>query len=286
MNINWFPGHMTKSMRMIESEIKAVDVVIYVLDARAPYSCLNPEFKRIVKGRPVIYVLNKSDLGDAVLIKEWVRALTTETSTAVSSVGTVSGSAASVSAAAKKFCADKLKKYARKGVNASVRAMVIGVPNCGKSTIINCLSRSGKTVTGNRPGVTRGKQWVRVSDNFEVLDTPGTLYPKLSDQAVAKRLAFIGSIRDEIPDSEELATALIRELAELDSKLIDRRYNIEMQDDLTTVLEKIALSKGMLLKGGMPDLSRTASMVIDDFRKGRLGKITLEKASEYDLSII
>ncbi len=283
MNINWFPGHMSKSMRMMSDDIKLVDAVIYVLDARAPYSCLNPEFEKLVSGKPVIYVLNKADLGDEIKITRWKEKLFGERRIAVTAVGTTSGSTGAISFAAKKLCGSKLEKYKSKGVKTTIRAMVIGVPNCGKSTIINCLCRSSKTVTGNKPGVTRGKQWVRVNDYFEVLDTPGTLYPKLTDQNVAKRLAFIGSIRDEVVDTFELAMALVEEIRLVDKALLESRYNVDTDLSGEEFLKAAARRRGYIIKGGEIDMERMASALLDDFRKGRLGKITLESADEYNI---
>ena len=283
MNINWFPGHMSKSMRMMSDDIKLVDAVIYVLDARAPYSCLNPEFEKLVSGKPVIYVLNKADLGDEIKITRWKEKLFGERRIAVTAVGTTSGSTGAISFAAKKLCGSKLEKYKSKGVKTTIRAMVIGVPNCRKSTIINCLCRSSKTVTGNKPGVTRGKQWVRVNDYFEVLDTPGTLYPKLTDQNVAKRLAFIGSIRDEVVDTFELAMALVEEIRLVDKALLELRYNVDTDLSGEEFLKAAARRRGYIIKGGEIDMERMASALLDDFRKGRLGKITLESADEYNI---
>ena len=286
MNINWFPGHMSKSIRMIEADIKLVDLAIYVLDARAPYSCLNPEFDRLIGSKPVIYVLNKADLGLKSRLDDWTDKLSSSRTVAVTTVGTASGSANAIVVSAKKLCGAKLEKYLNKGVKTTIRAMVIGVPNCGKSTIINCLCRSAKTVTGNRPGVTRGKQWVRVNEYFEVLDTPGTLYPKLSDQKVARRLAYIGSIRDEVVDTTELAMEFMRELKEYDPTIIERRYKADTSLEGEALLEAAARARGLMLKGGVPDTERMAVAVLDDFRKGRLGKITLENVNDFDIGNI
>lgn len=286
MNINWFPGHMTKSMRMIESSVKSVDFIIYVLDSRAPYSCLNPDFEKFVANKPVVYALNKADLGLKSRVDEWLKSLSGKNRIAVTTVSTASGSASAIITAASRLCGEKLERYRKKGVKQTIRGMILGVPNCGKSTLINCLCNSGKTVTGNRAGVTRGKQWVRVNDYLELLDTPGTLYPKLVNQTVARRLAFIGSIRDEVTDTTELALELIEELKAYDESVIETRYKISSDSDANTILESAAHSRGCLLKGGVPDIDRMAVALLDDFRKGRLGKITLEKAEDYDLGTV
>ena len=180
MQINWYPGHMTKSIRMMEENIKLVDAVIYVLDARAPKSCMNPNFDKFIEKLPVVFVLNKADLASEQSVAKWKKRLTGENREAVSVNSTVSKTSASVVALLKKLCANKINKFAQKGVKATVRVMIMGVPNTGKSTLTNNLCGKAKAITGNKAGVTRGKQWVKVSDTIEVMDTPGTLYPKLS----------------------------------------------------------------------------------------------------------
>lgn len=280
MQIHWYPGHMTKSMRLIEANLKLVDLVLYVLDARAPLSCINPQFDALIGKRPVIYVLNKADLGDKDTIEGFKKILSSDRTAALTTNATASGSAQAIVALAKKMCAAKLEKFRLRGVKTSVKAMVIGVPNCGKSTIVNNLCGYAKTVTGNRAGVTRGKQWVRVNDYFEVLDTPGTLYPKLYDQRAARRLAFIGSIRDEVLDTVELGQELIAELETAYPRALTARYPGLRSG--AAALEDVGRARGFIVKGGEVDVLRAATAVIDDFRKGRLGGITLDKAEEYD----
>lgn len=276
--INWYPGHMTKSIRMIEDNIKLIDVLIYVLDARAPKSCINPDFVKYVSRLPVVYVLNKSDLADDVQTAAWKKKLGGERSVALSSVGTVSGSSAQVLAEIKRLCGAKIEKYAAKGVKTTIKAMVIGVPNTGKSTLINNLIGKGKAITGNKAGVTRGKQWFRVNEYVEVLDTPGTLYPKLSSQKIARHLAYIGSIKDEVVDVNELACNFIKEAYVIKPSVITDRYGFVPSESDDDNLEQVAKSRGFILKGGVCDIDRAAVAVIDDFRKGRMGKITLDEA--------
>lgn len=276
--INWYPGHMTKSIRMIEENIKLIDVLIYVLDARAPKSCINPDFARYIEKLPVVYVLNKCDLADSAETEKWSKLLCGDRSEAIMVNSTVSKSTASVLAIIKKLCGGKIQKYAAKNINTTIKAMVIGVPNTGKSTLINNLLGKAKAITGNRPGVTRGKQWFRVGEYIEVLDTPGTLYPKLNDQVSARHLAYLGSIKDEVVDTFELSVQLLSELAMLKPDAISSRYGFVPSESGEKDLEEVARSRSFLLKGGAPDTERASVALIDDFRKGRLGRITLDKA--------
>ncbi len=276
--INWYPGHMTKSIRMIEENIRLIDVLIYVLDARAPKSCINPDFARYIEKLPVVYVLNKCDLADSAETEKWSKLLCGDRSEAITVNSTVSKSTASVLAIIKKLCGGKIQKYAAKNIKTTIKAMVIGVPNTGKSTLINNLLGKAKAITGNRPGVTRGKQWFRVGEYIEVLDTPGTLYPKLNDQVSARHLAYLGSIKDEVVDTFELSVQLLSELAMLKPDAISSRYGFIPSESGEKDLEEVARSRSFLLKGGAPDTERASVALIDDFRKGRLGRITLDKA--------
>lgn len=280
MILSWFPGHMAKSMRMIEDNLRLVDLIFYVLDARAPVSCLNPQFDALCGNKPVVYILNKTDLADKDATARFVRLLASGKNAALALNATASGASAALAAEAKRLCGDKTERLKAKGVRSSVKAMVIGVPNCGKSTLINNLAGKAKTVTGNRAGVTRGKQWVRVNDYFEVLDTPGTLYPKFKDERAAYNLAFIGSIRDEVLDAGELAHKLIETLNGLSPEILRTRYG---GDGTVDGLDRVARARGFIMKGGETDPDRAAVAVIDDFRKGRLGRITLDAVMEEGL---
>ena len=263
---------------MIEENIKLIDVLIYVLDARAPKSCINPDFARYIEKLPVVYVLNKCDLADSAETEKWSKLLCGDRSEAITVNSTVSKSTASVLAIIKKLCGGKIQKYAAKNIKTTIKAMVIGVPNTGKSTLINNLLGKAKAITGNRPGVTRGKQWFRVGEYIEVLDTPGTLYPKLNDQVSARHLAYLGSIKDEVVDTFELSVQLLSELAMLKPDAISSRYGFIPSESGEKDLEEVARSRSFLLKGGAPDTERASVALIDDFRKGRLGRITLDKA--------
>ncbi len=278
MKINWFPGHMTKALRTMEKEIKTIDFVIYVLDARAPKSSVNPKFQELIGGKPIIYVLNKIDLADDKVTDEFRKFFTNKNSTCLALNCTQSGIISKIDSAAKTLCAGKIEKYRAKGLTAILRCMVLGVPNSGKSTLVNNLCGVGRAVTGNKPGVTKGKQWVRVTPTFEVLDTPGTLWPSFSEEWQGENLALVGSIRDEVFDVGELALVLIEKLQKLYPNALSLRYNVDTQDKTALeIYEDIAAAKKFMLRGGEVDYERTAKTIVDDFRKTRLGKITLER---------
>lgn len=268
---------MAKSLRMMEESVKLVDIIFYVVDARAPKSCINPAFEPIIKGKKIVFVLNKADLVSENDLAFWVSELKKEGDEAIALVGTSAKSTLVLSSIAKRLCKDKLDRFEGKGIKATIRAMVIGVPNSGKSTLINSLCKKASALTGNKAGVTRGKQWVRINDYFEVLDTPGTLYRKLSDEKAALRLAYIGSIKDEVVDKNELALCLIGELISIDPNIVKNKYKVQLCDDKLLIMSDIARSRGHILKGNEPDIDRTSVALIDDFRKGRLGKICLDR---------
>lgn len=278
MKINWFPGHMTKALRTMHLEVKNIDVVIYMLDSRAPLACLNPEFDKLITNKPVLFVLNKADMADKSkfsLVKENIQKIFKNNFQIIESNSTASGISKMVLSKLKILSAEKIKKNTAKGLNSFIKAMVIGVPNSGKSTFVNNLCGKGKTLTGNKPGVTKGKQWVHISSNIQVLDTPGTLYPDLSDEQTAEYLAYIGSISDNVIDINELVLIFIEALERQYPNTLKNRYNIELNGSAIEKIKQIALSKKMLIKGGEIDYDRTCVMILDDFRKRRLGNITL-----------
>ena len=279
MDINWFPGHMTKSLRNMESAVKFADVIIYVLDARAPASCLNPAFEKLIGGKGVVYCLNKADTVERSDLKKWEEFFKGDNRAVLALDATATNSAASLAAAVKRLGESKLSAAAKKGIRATLRAMVMGVPNTGKSTIINNLCGAYKAKTGNRAGVTRGEQWVKIGNYFEVLDTPGTLYPKLDAHEVALHLAFIGSIRDEVLDRYELAREFIGEINRLYPGLAAARYATP-NNNAETIIDTVARQRGFLLKGGEYDRQKAAIAVIDDFRKGKLGKLMLDRCGQ------
>ena len=275
MRIQWFPGHMTKAIRMMEDNLRLVDALIYVIDARAVSSCINPLFSKLLNGKRVLYVFNKCDLVEAADLKLWCDGFKRQGKSYVKAVGT-SGDCSQIVAGLKAVMADKLEKYAKKGANISVRAMVVGVPNSGKSTIINAMIKKSKAVTGDRPGVTRGKQWLSV-DGIDFLDTPGTLWGKFENQIVAHHLAYIGSIKDDVLDTFELACDFVDELKQISPESLKGRYKLDSLDgEAYEIVENIARARGFKLRDNELDLFRAGRTLIDDFRKGRLGKIMLE----------
>lgn len=274
--INWFPGHMQKALRMMEAEAKNVDALIYVLDSRAPFACLNPEFVRIIGSKPILYVLNKIDLADEKKIKEIKTKLPGENKLVIELNSTASGAIGLVTSSLNALCKATIEKYKNKGVNYFVRAMVLGVPNCGKSTLVNNLCGSKKAITGNKPGVTKGKQWVKLSNNIEILDTPGTLWPNLIDEGEARKLAFIGSIKDDVVEAEQLSFFLLEALLKTYPKELEERFSVQVENKTPLeIMEEIAERRKYVVRGGEIDYERTAKAILDDFRKGRIGKITL-----------
>lgn len=282
MIIQWFPGHMTKALRMMEKEIKIVDVIIYVLDARAPYSCVNPKLNSIIGDKSIIYVLNKCDMADPTITKEWQTYFSNIGHTCIMLNSTESGTAKKVETAIRNALSTKIEKLKSKGINFIMRAMVLGVPNSGKSTLINNLCGVSKAITGDRPGVTKGKQWVKIASGIEILDTPGTLWPAFDNNIVAHHLAYIGSIKEEVLDIPSLSLDFIEEMCSINPSILTARYNItiETDDEPVMILENICKSRGYLLKRNELDYDRGAFALINDFKSNRLGKISLEKVSD------
>ena len=273
---------MTKAIRMMEENLRLVDALVYVIDSRAVYSSDNPLFDKLLRGKRVLYVFNKCDLVEERDLALWCERFREEGKTYVRSVGT-SGDCSAIVAGLKKIAADKLSRFGERGANVAVRAMVVGVPNSGKSTVINAMCKRAGAVTGDRPGVTRGKQLMSI-DGVDLLDTPGTLWGKFEEESVALHLAYIGSIRDEVLDAGELAFSFLDEVRLAYGEELKARYALtEIPDDTLALFEGIALSRGFKVKGGEPDYERTAKTILDDFRKGRLGKIMLEKPKNHGL---
>ena len=279
MKINWFPGHMNSAFKEMEKEYANIDLILYVLDSRAPFSCLNPEFEKFAKKRPVIYILSKSDLAEENETNFWQNYFSKkENSTCIAINSTVSGSANKIKSLMKSMLSKKVEWNNRKGLNIPFRVMVIGVPNCGKSTLINNFAGKGKTVTGDKPGVTRGKQWIMIDDNINLLDTPGVLWPNLENEKFDERLAYIGSIKSQVVNIEELALEFIKDMSLKDENILKNRYQIEVKNKLPLqIYEEICKKRGFIARGGEVDYERGANGIFDDFRKGKLGRITLDE---------
>ena len=276
--IHWFPGHMAKALRDMADEVKNVDMVIYILDARAPISCVNPEFIAIIGNKPILYVLNKSDLVQKAELAPFYARFKKDNTEVIELNSTESGAIKKIEPIMTRLCKDKLEKFKQKGFKINLRAMVLGVPNSGKSTLINNLCGVKKAITGDKAGVTRGKQWLALKNGFEVLDTPGTLWPNITNEQIAQNLAFLGSVRNEVVDMGELAIDLLKFLKKHHFKSLQDKYNI-IDNKLSPIemLDHIAIEKHYLLKGAEPDYDRTCFAIVDDFRKGKLGKIMLDK---------
>lgn len=278
--IQWYPGHMTKTKRRIEKDLKLVDAVAEIIDARIPISSRNPDIARLTAGKPRIVLLNKCDMADRRATAKWVEYLSGENIRAVP-VDCKSGRGADrFVPVLRELLSDRIESYRAKGmVNPSMRVMIVGIPNVGKSTFINRIAKKTKAVSADRPGVTRGNQWFTVSKGFEMLDTPGVLWPKFDDQTVGEHLAFTGAIKSDVMDTELLANRLLDELRRLNTPEFSERYRLS-QEDLALpgheLLEKIALNRGMLISGGEADTERAAYTVLDEFRSAKLGRITLE----------
>ena len=275
-HLQWFPGHMTAAMRMMEENLKAVDGVMIVLDARAPRASLNAKLDKLFVNKKVLYVLNKTDLVEVSDLKRTISEFQKE---GRETVGISAMDKRAISMLYTRIFAllkDKLDNYKAKGIFRPIRIMVAGIPNTGKSTIINALSGGKKAITGDKAGVTKGKQWIRLND-LELLDTPGTMPPAFENQTLAKHLAYIGSMNDANIDFGDLAFELLVELKEKYPNLLKDKYSIEDLDVETLELfNQICVRRGFLMRGGEYDYDRCAKAIIDDFRKGRIGKIILD----------
>lgn len=277
MKIEWYPGHMTRAKRMMQENIRIVDVVIELVDARLPFSSKNPDIDKLAEGKARLLIINRKDMADEAVTKRWEEYYR-RNGLAVLSVDSRSGAGVrKVTGMVQEACREKIQRDRKRGiVNRPLRAMVVGIPNVGKSTFINRLIGRNSAATGNKPGVTRGKQWIRLSRTIELLDTPGILWPKFEDQAIGLRLAVSGSISDDILDKTELALFLIGYLKENYPGILEKRYGIETGGTSVQVLEKTALARKCLGSGGAPDLDRMAARMVDEFRTMKLGRISLE----------
>ena len=281
MNYQWYPGHMTKARRMMQEDIKLIDLIIELVDARIPLSSRNPDIDDLGKNKARLILLNKSDLADDRYNEEWKDYFQSR-GFLVLKVNSQRGTGLkAVNGAVLEACREKIERDRRRGIkNRPVRAMVVGIPNVGKSTFINSFAGRACTKTGNKPGVTKGKQWIRLNKSVELLDTPGILWPKFEDQEVGRRLAFIGSMNDEILLKGELACDLIKVLRQLYPDALSSRYDIELRGEEPEILKEIARSRKCYSKGESLDMEKASAILLEDFRSGRLGRITLEQPDE------
>ena len=289
MNYQWYPGHMTKAIRMMQENIKLIDIIIELTDARIPESGRNPDIDELGKNKFRVVVLNKADLADPKATAMWCEYYQSRGISVIQMNSRTGNEAGKVKDLVQKACAEKIERDKKRGiVSRPIRAMVAGIPNVGKSTFINKLSGRASAKTGNKPGVTKGKQWISLGKNMQLLDTPGILWPKFESQEVGIALALIGSMNDENLDITELACELIKILRQYYRDAINEKYNIteealrefeneEYATPLSAVLSAIASNRKLLKQGAKPDIDRASALLLDDFRNGRLGKITLER---------
>lgn len=279
MAINWFPGHMVKTKREIQNNLKLVDAVIEIRDARIPKSSKNPDIDTLCAGKPRVILLNKSDLTDPKVTKAWKESLTND-ETIVLEVNALKGEGLNaIKPALLKLLKEKHDRLKAKGLaKITTRAMVVGIPNVGKSTFINKMAKNNIAKTGDRPGVTKNKQWIKTKLGIELMDTPGVLWPKFEDEIVGLNLAFTGAIKDEIMDTEELALKLVERLQETNPEELMTRYKLtELQENPLDNLDAIARKRGAIMSGNQIDYNRIAGIILDEFRGGKIGKISLEK---------
>lgn len=285
MNVQWYPGHMTKTKRMMIENISLVDIVIELVDARIPYSSKNPDIDDLAKNKYRIILLNKCDLAEqkaTVLWEQYYKQKGFE----VIQVNSIKGTGMTeVTNVARKLMKEKIERQRARGrLFVPIRSMIVGIPNVGKSTFINKYVGKTTAKTGDKPGVTRGKQWIKLKKDFELLDTPGILWPKFDDKEVGLKLAFTGAVNDDILDLVTLATELINYLLLRHSELLQNRYQITFDtiEEPHIILEKIAIARGFKQKGGEPDIDRASKILLDEYRGGKLGNITLELPEELE----
>ena len=283
MNIQWYPGHMTKTRRMIQEQIRNMDAVCEILDARIPISSRNPDVDELAAGKPRLVVLNRADQADPALTRQWAAWFRAKGYAVLESNAKEGAGTGKFAGAVRELLADKLKAYAEKGQSGRVlRVMILGIPNVGKSTFINKVAGRKTAKAEDRPGVTRGKQWIAVDRQLELLDTPGILWPKFEDQSVGLNLAYTGAVRDEVMDLEELASHLMAYLGAHYPQTLEARYKItpEAEEGGYDLLVRAGKKRGFLISGGEVDTERMAKILLDEFRGGKLGRFTLELPPE------
>ena len=277
MQFQWYPGHMTKAKRAMQEDIKLIDVIIELVDSRVPFSSKNPDIDTLANGKSRILLMNKYDLADKAVSDKWTKYYE-EKGYFVATVNSKNGRGVkAVNDVIQKACKEKIERDRKRGIlNRPIRAMIVGIPNVGKSTFINSFAGKACAKTGNKPGVTKGKQWIRLNKNVELLDTPGILWPKVEDQQVGLNLVFIGSIKDELYNIYELSLLLLDYLIKNYPDAVADFYEIENSDSNNELLERIAIKRGCIKSGAEYDLDKAAKCLVDDFRNGRIGKISLE----------
>ncbi|MDO4479076.1 MAG: ribosome biogenesis GTPase YlqF [Lachnospiraceae bacterium] len=280
MAYQWYPGHMTKSMRMMQENIKLIDLIIELSDARIPGSGRNPELKNLGNGKSHILLLNKADLADPSATAAWSEYYKSIGISCVFTDSRQNRAIRSLESVLLEASKEKIERNKRRGINRPIRAMVVGIPNVGKSTFINSFVGRSTAKTGNKPGVTKGKQWIRLNKNLELLDTPGVLWPKIEEDRVGENLALIGAIRDEVMDAGELAAILIGRLTERYPGCLNSRYEVDESLPVAELLESLALNRKCLKAGGEADLDKAAALLLHEFRSGVLGRMTLEAPND------
>jgi len=283
MNLQWFPGHMAKTRRLIEENLKLVDIVIELLDARIPQSSKNPEIDSLIKDKPRLVLLNKSDIADESVTNAWIESYRRLGTKAIAISTTKQNNFNFIFNQITDILKEKIEKQKEKGmVNRSIKIMVVGIPNVGKSSFINRLANRKSAITGDRPGVTKGKQWIRLKTGFELLDTPGILWPKFEDEEIGLNLAFTGAIKDEIMDTELLSMKLLEKLKALYPDSLTQRYKMTDFDDMDgwEMLNLLGKKRGFVISGGEIDTLRAANILLDEFRGAKLGNLSLERVTE------
>ncbi len=286
MHIQWYPGHMTKTRRMMEENISLVDIVIELVDARIPYSSKNPDLNQLARNKHRIILLNKADLADDKSNEIWTEYFQNQGFSVIQTNALKGVGISLITEIARGLMKEKIERLKKKGrIHVPIRSMIVGIPNVGKSTFINKYVGKTTAKTGDKPGVTRGKQWIKIKKDFELLDTPGILWPKFEDQQVGLKLAFTGAINDDILDIQNIAISFIDCIRKMKPNALQKRYDIEFTEENNSheVLIKISEARGFKLKGDAPDLERTAKILIDEYRSGKLGRITLELPEDIDI---
>lgn len=279
MDIQWYPGHMAKAKRQLAEKLKLIDVAVIVADARAPLSTMNPDLEKLLSGKPCVAVLNKRDLADEALTLKWAAYYDKRFSSALPFCA-VQDKPGALIAAVMKAAAPVVQKYKDKGMNKTARVLIAGIPNTGKSALINRLLGRKSAKEGDKPGVTRGLQWVKLSDSLELLDSPGLLWPKIESQETAAKIALCGSFKQENTDLTELAMHLIRLMEECAKGALTARYGVSTAGDAYETLRAVCQKRGFLLRGGETDIERGAKTLLDEFKGGKLGRITLERPED------